>query len=156
MFHNVHNLKEGLAKEFMLAFNVTSRDVGGRTVSHAGLRGIPGITVVAIDKADGTRIAPPDHHTIIDIGDIVWAACDLEGSVFLSKFQGLELREQVHTEKTTTNILYRTMATASIAHSSALVGKTLSHLRFRQKYDAAVLGEWLLLACLLAGTSCQH
>lgn len=34
----------------------------------------------------------------------------------------------------------RTLATAAISTSSALVGKTLGQLRFRQKYDAAVVG----------------
>lgn len=41
-FTDIHVIKEGLAKEFLLAFDVTTKDVGGRTVTEAGLRGIPG------------------------------------------------------------------------------------------------------------------
>lgn len=68
-----------------------------------------GIAVVGLDRQGDPkqRICPVDHTTIIELGDVLWAACDLEGSVFLSKFVGLSLREQPQIEKTTTNILYR-------------------------------------------------
>lgn len=104
-FTHIHSIKEGLAKEFLLETLITSNALAGKTVSGAGLRGIPGILAVALDPSGSLgdksqRIQPIPHDEVLQIGDRLWLAVDLEGIKFLSKLPGLQFVQQSRVIKT--------------------------------------------------------
>ena len=72
-------------------------------------------------------------------GVVVWFAADLNSVCFLNKFIGLELVQQEQVDKTSTSILYRQFAQAAVAANGALIGKTVRDLKFRTRYNAAVV-----------------
>ncbi|GIL78280.1 hypothetical protein Vretifemale_7730, partial [Volvox reticuliferus] len=60
-FAKLRYVKDGAAKEFIIGVKVRKRsDVVDKTVSAAGLRGIPGLYVLSVDRADGTSVEASD------------------------------------------------------------------------------------------------
>ncbi len=61
-FEKLRFIKDGAAKEFIIGVKVGKRaEVVGKTVSAAGLRGIPGLYVLSVDKSDGTSVEASDY-----------------------------------------------------------------------------------------------
>ncbi|PNW74959.1 hypothetical protein CHLRE_12g502600v5 [Chlamydomonas reinhardtii] len=136
----LHAVKDGAAKEFVIGVKVKkSAEVVGKTVSAAGLRGIPGLFVLSVDHADGTSVDSSDYLYKIQPDDTIWIAADVAAVGFLSKFPGLELVQQEQVDKTGTSILYRHLVQAAVSHKGPLVGKTVRDVRFRTLYNAAVV-----------------
>ncbi|KAG2448929.1 hypothetical protein HYH02_006277 [Chlamydomonas schloesseri] len=133
-------VKDGAAKEFVVGVKVKkSSEVVNKTVSSAGLRGIPGLFVLSVDRADGTSVEASDYLYKIQPDDTIWIATDIGAVGFLSKFPGLELVQQEQVDKTGTSILYRHLVQAAVSHKGPLVGKTVRDIRFRTLYNAAVV-----------------
>jgi uncharacterized protein with PhoU and TrkA domain len=101
-FKEVHEIKAGLAKVFIIQAYVTGGDVAGQTVSGAGLRGIPGISVLALDPNGDfeSRQEPVPYTSVVTKGDTLWIAADLTGVQLLSRFPGLEYPQQHQITKT--------------------------------------------------------
>ncbi|EFJ39566.1 hypothetical protein VOLCADRAFT_70819, partial [Volvox carteri f. nagariensis] len=116
-----------------------SSEVVGKTVSAAGLRGIPGLYVLSVDRADGSSVEANDYLYKIQPDDIIWIAAEVAAVGFLSKFPGLELVQQEQVDKTGTSILYRHLVQAAVSHKGPLVGNTVRDMRFRSAYNAAVV-----------------
>ncbi|GIL57892.1 hypothetical protein Vafri_13129 [Volvox africanus] len=139
-FHKLRYVKDGAAKEFIIGVKVKKiSEVVGKTVSAAGLRGIPGLYVLSLDRADGTSVEASDYLYKIQPDDTIWIAAEVTAVGFLSKFPGLELVQQEQVDKTSTSILYRHLVQAAVSHKGALVGHTVRDLRFRTVYNAAVV-----------------
>ncbi|GLC36709.1 sequence orphan Slt1 [Pleodorina starrii] len=140
-FGKLRYVKDGAAKEFIIGVKVRKRaDVVGKTVSAAGLRGIPGLYVLSVDRgSDGTSVEANDYLYKIQPDDTIWIAADVVAVGFLSKFPGLELVQQEQVDKTGTSILYRHLVQAAVSHKGQLVGQTLRDVRFRTVYNAAVV-----------------
>lgn len=139
-FEQDHFVKDGTAKEFVIGVLVRrGSDATGKTLSGAGLRGVPGLYIIALDRETGERIENIDHHVKIETGDTLWFAADIAAVTFLSKFNGLQLVQQDQIEKTKVKMIYRCFVQAAVAHKGPLVGQTLKNLRFRTRYNAAVV-----------------
>ncbi|KAG2451461.1 hypothetical protein HYH02_004059 [Chlamydomonas schloesseri] len=136
----VRAVKDGAAKEFVIGVKVKkSSEVVGKTVSAAGLRGIPGLFVLSVDRADGTSVEASDYLYKIQPDDTIWIAADVAAVGFLSKFPGLEMVQQEQVDKTGTSVLYRHLVQAAVSHKGPLVGKTVRDVRFRTLYNAAIV-----------------
>ncbi|KXZ47562.1 hypothetical protein GPECTOR_34g721 [Gonium pectorale] len=139
-FTKLREIKDGSAKEFIIGVKVRKRsDVVGKTVSAAGLRGIPGLYVLSVDRADGSTVDASDYLYKIQAEDTLWIAADIAAVGFLAKFPGLELVQQEQVDKTSTSILYRHLVQAAVSHKGPLVGQTVRDIRFRAVYNAAVV-----------------
>ncbi|GLC48755.1 putative sodium/sulfate cotransporter 3 [Pleodorina starrii] len=140
-FHKLRYVKDGAAKEFIIGVKVKkTSEVVGKTVSAAGLRGIPGLYVLSVDRgSDGSSVEANDYLYKIQPDDTIWIAADVVAVGFLSKFPGLELVQQEQVDKTGTSILYRHLVQAAVSHKGQLVGQTVRELRFRAVYNAAVV-----------------
>ncbi|KXZ47579.1 hypothetical protein GPECTOR_34g738 [Gonium pectorale] len=139
-FTKLRAIKDGSAKEFIIGVRVRKRsDVVGKTVSAAGLRGIPGLYVLSVDRADGSTVDASDYLYKIQAEDTLWIAADIAAVGFLAKFPGLELVQQEQVDKTSTSILYRHLVQAAVSHKGPLVGQTVRDIRFRAVYNAAVV-----------------
>ncbi|KAG2495414.1 hypothetical protein HYH03_006361 [Edaphochlamys debaryana] len=139
-FEKVRAIKDGAAKEFIIGVKVKKgSEVVDKTVSAAGLRGVPGMFVLSVDKADGTSVDSSDYLYKIQTDDTIWIAADVAAVRFLSKFPGLELVQQEQVDKTGTSILYRHLVQAAVSHKGPLVGQTVRDCRFRTLYHAAIV-----------------
>ncbi|KXZ43508.1 hypothetical protein GPECTOR_88g451 [Gonium pectorale] len=139
-FSKCRDVKDGAAKEFIIGVKVLKRsEVIDKTVSNAGLRGIPGLYVLSVDRADGTTVDATDYQYKLQMDDTLWIAADIAAIGFLSKFPGLQLVQQNQVDKTTTSVLYRHLVQAAVSHKGPLVGQTVRDVRFRTLYNAAVV-----------------
>lgn len=139
-FENVETVKDGVVKEFVVDVVVTkSSDLIGRTITGAGLRGIPGLYVISLAHPDGAVVDAHDHEVKIEANDVLVFAADLKAVTFLSKFPGLQLLNQPQVEKTGVNILDRVFIQAAVSPLSPLLGRTVRDVDFRRKYGAAVV-----------------
>eukprot|EP00803_Ostreobium_quekettii_P006321 evm.model.scf_164.7 EVM.evm.TU.scf_164.7 scf_164:94260-120106(+) len=127
-------------KEFMVAMTVLKGGpLVGKTVEKAGLRGLPQLFLVEIERTSGRRIpaVPPDEKLQDD--DILWFAGVLESVASLRKIPGLApYGDQV--EKLTQSRLDRRLVQAVISPLSSMVGSTIRQIRFRTRYHAAIIG----------------
>ncbi|KAG0576466.1 hypothetical protein KC19_5G082400 [Ceratodon purpureus] len=140
VFKDIEQLDEALEKEYLTGMRVTSKFKGvGKNVHDAGLRGINGLTIVAIDRKSGEHVKAIEDGTMVEVGDIVWFAGGVFGVHFLLKIPGLEHTQAPQISKLRTDILYRQLVKASLASESPLVGSTVREAHFRNKYDAVVL-----------------
>ncbi|KXZ43506.1 hypothetical protein GPECTOR_88g449 [Gonium pectorale] len=139
-FSKFYEVKDGAAKEFIIGVKVLKRsEVIDKTVSNAGLRGIPGLYVLSVDRADGSTVDATDYLYKLQVDDTLWIAADIAAIGFLSKFPGLQLVQQNQVDKTSTSILYRHLVQAAVSHKGPLVGQTVRDVRFRTLYNAAVV-----------------
>ncbi|KAG2432791.1 hypothetical protein HXX76_008526 [Chlamydomonas incerta] len=139
-FEKLRFVKDGAAKEFVIGVKVKKNsEVVNKTVTAAGLRGVPGLFVLSVDRADGSSVDASDYLYKIQPGDTIWLAADVGAVGFLSKFPGLELVQQEQVDKTGTSILYRHLVQAAVSHKGPLVGKTVRDVRFRTLYNAAIV-----------------
>jgi hypothetical protein len=78
--------------------------------------------------------------------DTIWVASDLAGINFLSKFPGLELVQQEQVNKVNGSILYKHLVQAAVASKGPLDGQTVREVRFRTKYNAAIVAvnRWVV------------
>lgn len=70
-FADIELVKDGLAKEFVIAMRVKKGpgDVTGKTLSQAGLRGIPGLHPMSVDKADGRHLEATDYSVRLEVSE---------------------------------------------------------------------------------------
>ncbi|XP_024365164.1 probable sodium/sulfate cotransporter 3 [Physcomitrium patens] len=140
VFKDVEKLDEALEKEYLTGMKVTNRFKGvGKTVYDAGLRGINGLTLLAIDRQSGEHLKFIEDDTVVELGDTLWFAGGVQGVHFLLKISGLEHSQAPQVSKLRADILYRQLVKASVASESPLVGNTVREAHFRNKYDAVVL-----------------
>ncbi|KAF5840821.1 hypothetical protein DUNSADRAFT_15363 [Dunaliella salina] len=127
-------------KEYLSAFVVPQGSkLAGQSVHKAGLRGMPGLFLVYVDQADGTQLHAVAPDYTLQEGDTLWFAGGLQGVAFLLKMPGLRHVDEEHTKKTNVDILERRLVQVVVALYSPLIGKTPREVRFRAKYDAAIV-----------------
>ncbi|WIA31323.1 hypothetical protein OEZ86_002225 [Tetradesmus obliquus] len=139
-FKGLMYLDEALARQFTTAVRVGKRSKeAGKTIAEVGLRGINGLFLFEIERADGSLLKAVDHDTVLATGDVLWFAGDLEGVAYLQKYTTLEHMQADQVAKLPSDIIYRRLVQVVVSHHD-LVGKKLKEVRFRHTYGAAVLG----------------
>ena len=109
----------------------------GRSIEAAGLRQLPGLFLMEIDRG-GTVIAAPSPQVQLEAGDQLVFAGILESVVDLHRIRGLSpATDQV--TKLQDPPANRTMVEAVISHSCPIVGRSIRAGRFRTRYNAAVI-----------------
>ncbi len=109
----------------------------GRTIEEAGLRHLPGLFLVEIQR-DGAvlpAVAPNERLLPNDLLILVGA---LDSVVDLQKIRGLAPATD-QTRKLDAPAWYRTLVEAVVSHRCPLVGKSIREGQFRTRYGAAVI-----------------
>lgn len=110
----------------------------GKTVQAAGLRHLPGLFLVEIDR-DGELITPVSPLDIIHENDRLVFTGVVDTIVDLEKIPGLipaaDLSYEFHPQKR----VRRHLTEAVLSASSPLIGTTVKKAAFRQRYNAAVI-----------------
>lgn len=140
LFKDVRVVDSTQEKEYMTGMRVQDRArMIGKTLGEAGLTGVNGLVVVAIDRQDGTLVRDVAEGTAIQGGDILWFSGSLEGVAFLMRLPGLANMHEQQVAKLGISVLERRLVQASVALDSPLAGFSVRDAQFRSRFDAVVI-----------------
>jgi di/tricarboxylate transporter len=109
----------------------------GKSIEQAGLRQLPGVYLVEIDRAGKILTAVPPDETLLEDDQLVFVGV-VDSVVDLQRIKGLKpATDQVF--KLDSHHDDRCLTEAVISNSSPLVGKTVRKGRFRSVYNAAII-----------------
>ncbi|GMH35609.1 hypothetical protein BSKO_03477 [Bryopsis sp. KO-2023] len=140
---NLHHMGSAGSKserEFMVAMEVAKGGpIENCSIEKAGLRGLPQLFLVEIERVTGQRIPAASPEEVLQGGDVLWFAGVLESVASLRKIPGLNpFGNQVN--KLQQNKLERRLVQAVISPQSRLVGFTVKENQFRTRFHAAIIG----------------
>ena len=125
-------------REYLLEMLVSPNcELAGQTIENAGLRHLPGLFLVEIDRGDELfPVVSP--QAVIQAGDRLIFAGAVESVIELRKIRGLIVAdEQIF--KLQSNQHERRLFEAVIAAENPMIGKDIREARFRHRYNAVVL-----------------
>ena len=111
----------------------------GQTVEEAGLRHLPGLFLVEIERR-GRILTPVAPEEVIESEDRLVFAGVVSTIVDLQRIRGLvPLAEEEEGEQEGPETFHRRLVEAVVSVSSPLVGRSIRESNFRSAYDAAVI-----------------
>ena len=127
------------ARDYSVAFRVEGDSpIVGSTIEGAGLRHLPGLYLVEIERGGETMAAvPPD--TKLRAGDVLIFVGVLESVVDLRKIRGLVPAADDQVKKLSGPTSRRRLVEAVVAYGSPLAGKTVREAAFRTRFGAAII-----------------
>ncbi len=111
----------------------------GQSIEDAGLRGLPGLFLVEIDRG-GRVITPVAPDVTILSGDRLVFAGVVSTIVDLQRIRGLVPVPEEIVDEGAARSLHHGMAEVVVSTSSPLVGTSIRDANFRTVYDAVVIG----------------
>ena len=109
----------------------------GQTIEQAGLRHLPGLYLIEIDRG-GQILAAVRPDETLAAGDRLVFAGIVESVVDLRKMRGL-LPATNQVEKIQADAVNRVLVEAVVSNSCPMVGRSIREGRFRTTYNAAVI-----------------
>ena len=109
----------------------------GQTIEEAGLRHLPGLFLVEIDRA-GEVLTPAAPRDVIRAQDQLVFTGIVSTIVDLEKIPGLVAVSETVSEAATTRE-QRNLIEVVLSHTSPLIHSTVREAQFRQRYNAAVV-----------------
>ena len=111
--------------------------IAGKTIRDAGLRGLPGLYLIEVDRNDETLSAVSAEIVLQGDDRLIFAGI-VESVVDLQKFRGLRpaTNQVFKLDEPRPN---RHLLEAVVSQSCPLVGKSIREGRFRTNYNAAVI-----------------
>jgi len=113
-------------------------DLLGQTVEEAGLRHLPGLFLVEIDRR-GQILTPIRPDQVIEAGDHLVFAGVVSTIIDLQRIRGLVPLPEAHSAQGSARPR-RQLVEAVVSESSPLVGRSIRESNFRSAYDAVVIG----------------
>jgi di/tricarboxylate transporter len=110
----------------------------GKTIGEAGLRHLPGLFLIEIDR-NGGSIGPVDPEETMHANDRLVFTGVVSTIVDLEKIPGLVPAADARYEVSPVHQRGRQLCEAVVSPSSPLVGQTIRDADFRALYDAAVV-----------------
>lgn len=126
-------------REYMAEMLVTPRSrLIGKTIEQAGLRQLPGLFVVEIDR-DGQLITPVNPDEVLEEGDHLVFTGIVSSIIELEKISGLDPIDESERPRTAQEKRRGRMCEVVISQTSPLVGQTVREADFRATYGAAIV-----------------
>ncbi len=110
----------------------------GKTVEEGGLRHLPGLFLIEIDR-DGEVIGPVSPSDRISENDRLVFTGVVSTIIDLEKIPGLVPAADINYEISSAKAATRSLVEVVLSPSSPLVGNTIRQANFRQHYGAAVV-----------------
>ena len=142
-------------KEFLIAVRIetTARNFIGKTAVESGLRALPGLFLVSIERTrssagtsdGGDTGVPADRTTVIDpsepleANDVMWYAGGASAIASLRRIPGLAPYSSDQVEKLEVSSHDRRLIQAVVAKTGDLVGKSIRDVKFRTRFNAVVI-----------------
>ena len=140
------DLEETFAKEFLIPMIVSdssklkgTRSLVGQTIEQAGLRGLPGLFLIAIEHPNGDVEHAVGPKAELKLNDTLWFAGERSSIGTLRRIPGLMSPEQDQFSKLKVDKLERRLVECVISPRSDMVGKTVREARFRTRFEAAII-----------------
>ena len=128
----------GEVREYLLEMLVMPGcELSGRTIEEAGLRHLPGLFLVEIDR-DGELLPVVSPHTVIQTNDRLVFAGAVDSVLELRRIQGLVVADD-QLFKLDSNVHERRLFEAVISAGNPSNGLAIREARFRHRYQAVVL-----------------
>jgi len=125
-------------KEYMTSLVVKGPDppsagLGGKTIAEAGLRNLPGLYLVQIERQNGDILSAPSPATVLQPRDKLLFAGVVDSVLSLTQVPGLVVVEEKNAEDIDLYTLHRddVLVEAVVAPRSELVHHTVRDLSFR-------------------------
>lgn len=134
-----------LEREFLIPMRVSettqlrgARSLVGQTVESAGLRGLPGLFLVAVEHENGglEHVAGPE--LVLEANDMLWFAGERDAVSTLRRIPGLSSPD-TQAEKLKVQPVQRRLVECVVSMRSHLIGKTVREAKFRTLYEAAII-----------------
>lgn len=109
----------------------------GQTIEAAGLRGLPGLFLIEIDRR-GSVIAPVSPDTVLESNDRLVFTGIVDTIIDLKKIPGLEPAAET-SDPVAQRERRRRLCEAVVSRSSPLIGQTVRDAQFRSHYNAAIV-----------------
>lgn len=130
---------EDQRREYLVEMTVTvGCNLIGKTVEEGGLRNLPGLFLIEIDR-DGEVLAPVSPRDKIHLNDRLVFTGVVATIVDLEKIPGLIPAADINYEIAPEKADSRTLVEVVLSPSSPLVDSTIRQANFRQLYGAAVV-----------------
>lgn len=127
------------AREYTVAMRVeTDSPLVGQTIEQAGLRQLPGLFLIEIERADSEVRPAPGPKVRLHAEDRLVFAGIIDSVVDLQRIRGLSPAEP-QVDKVAEKRPNRQLVEAVVASRSGLVGMNIRDARFRTKYNAAII-----------------
>ncbi|GBG28342.1 Sodium/sulfate cotransporter 1 [Hondaea fermentalgiana] len=143
--HLNHASQQELEREFLIPMRVNentqlrgARSLVGQTVESAGLRGLPGLFLVAVEHSDGTVEHVVGPEMVLAANDMLWFAGEREAVATLRRIPGLHPPD-TQAQKLKVQPVQRRLVECVVSMRSHLVGKTVRESKFRTQYEAAII-----------------
>jgi len=107
-------------------------------VCGAKLRGLPGLFLIAIEHVNGEidHVVGPD--AVLQKMDLLWFIGERQAVSTLRRIPGLEAPDN-QVQKLRVNHVQRRLVECVLSMKSNMVGKTIREIRFRTRYEAAII-----------------
>jgi di/tricarboxylate transporter len=126
-------------REYLVEMQITAGcRLVGQTIEAAGLRHLPGLFLIEIDRA-GTIISPVGPDDKLEVDDRLVFTGVVSSIVELEKIPGLVPTADASYEISPREQRRRSLCEAVISANSPLIGKTIKAADFRASYGAAVV-----------------
>jgi di/tricarboxylate transporter len=126
-------------REYLVEMQVAAEcPLIGRTVENAGLRHLPGLFLIEIDR-NGDIITPVTPDDVIHSADRLVFTGVVNTIVDLEKIPGLVPVADMHYEFRPKERQQRHLTEVVLSRTSPLIGTTVREANFRQRYNAAVV-----------------
>lgn len=128
----------GSAREYTVSMRVQDASViVGKTIEEAGLRHLPGLYLIEIERA-GEVLPAVSPDTALHSGDVLLFVGVVESVVDLKKIRGLEPADGPESRLTHRRGEHQ-LVEAVVARESPFVGQSVREAKFRTRYNAAIL-----------------
>ncbi|HHH31759.1 MAG TPA: SLC13 family permease, partial [Polyangiaceae bacterium] len=124
------------ARQYTVALRVgAASEVVGQTIEDAGLRQLPGLFLVELQRGDEVLVAVSPTTTLFE-GDVLVFTGLVESVVDLTRIRGLEPIAEGGVLESSQR---RRLVEAVVGSGSALLGQSVRKARFRTRYQAAII-----------------
>ncbi|ARN72902.1 SLC13 family permease [Oceanicoccus sagamiensis] len=128
----------GDAREYIVEMEIESDSpLVGKSIEEAGLRQLPGMFLVEIDR-DGRLITAVAPNEMLLAGDHLIFAGDVRSVVDLKNIHGLKVAEK-QVFKLNSGAHTRCLVEVVISRNFPQLGKSIKDMRFRNLYSAAII-----------------
>lgn len=128
------------ARKYNVSFCVTSNSsLAGMSVKDTGLHHLKGLFLVSLTRSDGTVLTEVEPETVIEAGDVLLFACEVDTVTDLYHIHGVEPATE-QSKKLGLERRERRLIEVGISESSDLIDRSVRESCFRSRFGGVVIG----------------
>lgn len=126
-------------REYLVEMHVqTTCPLVGKTIEDAGLRNLPGLFLIEIDRGE-QLITPVTPNDVLEANDRLVFTGVVETIADLERIPGLAPSADLSYESEPQRRAQRQLSEAVLSRTSPIIGRTVREARFRRRYNAAIV-----------------